>query len=118
MMNLIGGFFLFIVTWKSSIVNALPVKIAQSPQEITTILTSDRLLGPLLVANLVQLIWYLVKSIFDSKKKQLDQIQKTVDLIPQLVHKVEIMDQHLKQNVPTKDQVELLVYRKLQDKNQ
>ena len=101
----------------NSIANASPVKVAET-KEITTILMSDKLLGPLLAANAVQLIVYLARTILSSEKKKLDKIMEAVQLIPGLATKVNDMDEHLKENVPTHDQVELKIYRALKDKHQ
>lgn len=86
--------------------------------ELTTVLMSDKLLGPFLLLNAIQLIFFLVKSIWNSEKKRLEEIQKAVAHIPQLIHKVEQLDDHVKRNVLTKDQTQLLVWKELKDHHQ
>lgn len=118
MTSLIAGSQLFTLTMISWIANAAPVKVAETKigeQEITTILMSDKLLGPFLLMNAVQFIMWLVKSIWNGEKKQLEEIKQSVAHIPNLLHKVEIMDQHLKNNVPTHDSVEVKIWRALKD---
>jgi len=84
--------------------------------DLVTVLASDKLLGPLLLSNAVTLIVILGKWILSSERRRLEEIQKAVSLIPGLMHKVEVMDEHLKKNVPTHDAVELKIYRAMKDK--
>lgn len=72
---------------------------------------SDKLLGPFLLVNLVQLAVWLIRSIWNTEKKKLDEIYQRVAEIPALVSKVNAMDEHLKENVPSHDQVELKILR-------
>jgi hypothetical protein len=109
-----------ITTLISSIANSAPVKVAQTKvndTEITTILMSDKLLGPFIAVNAIQLIVFLAKWIFSREAKRQEEILKAVSLIPGLMTKVNDMDEHLKKNVPTHDAVELKIYRALKDKH-
>lgn len=79
--------------------------------EITTVLMSDKLLGPFLLLNAVQLIVFLIKMVWSKEKKSLDEIKEAVKHIPMIIHKIETMDTHLKNNVPTRSEMELKVFR-------
>jgi hypothetical protein len=78
---------------------------------------SDKLLGPFIAVNAIQLIVFLAKWIFSREAKRQEEILKAVSLIPGLMTKVNDMDEHLKKNVPTHDAVELKIYRALKDKH-
>jgi len=97
----------------ASIANAKAVVTAPVPvggNDLTAVLVSDKLLGPLIVANMIQLIVFLVKSIWDSKRKQLDEILKKVELIPGIAEKQSRMERHLAEKVPTHDEVKVSIY--------
>ncbi len=83
-----------------------------------TVLNNQNLLLFLIVGQAIQLIWWLIKSIWDSKAKKLEHIEKYVALIPQLLEKQERTEEYLKIHVPNHDAVELKIYRALKDKNQ
>lgn len=85
--------------------------------ELVTVLANDKLLGPLLLSNAITLIVILGKWILSSEKRKLDKIEAAVSLIPGLIHKVDQMDAHIKQNVPTKDVVDLKIYKALAGKD-
>jgi hypothetical protein len=78
---------------------------------------SDKLLAPFLAINLIQILVFLAKWIFSREAKRQEEILKAVSLIPGLITKVNDMDEHLKDNVPTHDAVELKIYRALKDKH-
>ena len=84
--------------------------------ELVTVLANDKLLGPLVLGVALNIILTLVKMIWNKEKKDLEEIKTAVRHIPGLIHKVELMDQHLKTNVPSYDAVELKIYRALKDR--
>lgn len=79
--------------------------------ELVTVLANDKLLGPLVLGVALNIILTLVKMIWNKEKKDLEEIKTAVRHIPGLIHKVELMDEHLKKNILTKDQTELLILR-------
>lgn len=83
--------------------------------DLTMVLLSDKLIGPLIVGNVVQLIIYLWKSIKASEKKQLEEIRKAVSHIPQIVNRLDQIDKHLEHKVPTKDHVEVMIFKEVRD---
>jgi len=94
--------------------------IVQTPvsDSVTTVLMSDKLLGPFLLLNAVQLLFFLLKSIFNSEKKRLEEIQKAVSHIPLLIERMEKLDSHVQKNVPTKDLVEVMIWKHMREKDQ
>lgn len=107
---------LIVLTAAASIASGAPVKVADTKvgeQEITTILLSDKFLGPILVGNLIQLLFFLIKSIWNREKKALDEIKEAVKLIPAIKNEQEKMAEHLRQNVPTHDQVQIKIYESM-----
>lgn len=55
---------------------------------------------------------------WNKEKKRLDEIYQLASQIPTLAEKIQAMDKHLKENVPTHDQTELKIYRALKDRSQ
>lgn len=107
----IGLIYLWLANPSISIAKPVAIPTAKVGEaELTTILASDKLLGPLLLANLAQLVWFLIKSIYDSKRKQLEDIQKAVSVLPTLIEKIEIIDERLRHTV-THEQAELKILR-------
>lgn len=96
---------------------ALPVAKVENT-ELITVLANEKYLLLLLLANAGYIIWGLVRSIWDSKAKKLDEIQKLAALLPSLIHKIETMDEHLKKNVPTHDSVEVKIWRAMKGRDQ
>ncbi len=116
---LIGWLFILFVK-TSGIANAKPVALPVTKigeQDLVTVLTNEKYLLLLLLANGLYITIGLIRSIWDSKKKQLDEIQKLTAMIPTLISKIEHMDSHMK-HLPTHDQVELKLWRALKDKEQ
>lgn len=99
-----------------SIASAKTVVSAPIPvgeKDLTAVLVSDKLLGPLLLANLVQLVVFLLRSIWDSKRKQLDDILKKVELIPGIAEKTSALERHIHEKVPTHEQVQIKIYESM-----
>jgi len=83
--------------------------------DLTMVLLSDKLIGPLILGNIVQLIIYLWKSIKASEKKQLEEISKLVSHIPQIVTRLDQIDHHIEHKVPTRDHVEVMIFKEVRD---
>lgn len=104
------------LTAVASIAKPALLPVAPTPDgDLTMVLLSDKLIGPLIVGNVVQLIIYLWKSIKSSEKKQLEEIRKAVSHIPQIVSRLDQIDKHLEYKVPTKDSVEVMIYKEIRD---
>lgn len=110
------GLVLLLLAARGSIAKPVIVQPISSNQELTTVLMSDKLLGPFLLLNAIQLIFFLIKAIWSSEKKKLESIERAVSQIPALMHKLDQLDGHVKQNVLTKDQTQLLVWKELRDR--
>ena len=95
----------------------LPITKLDGPDPLA-VLTNDRYLLLLLLANCAYIIWGLIRSIWDSKAKKLDEIQQVVNQLPVLIHKIEQLDHHVKTNVPTRDTVEVMIWKHLREKDQ
>lgn len=83
--------------------------------ELVTVLANDKLLGPLVLGVALNIILTLVKMIWSKERKDLEEIKAAVRHIPGLIDKVNLMDEHLKKNVPSHDAVELRIFRALKD---
>ena len=100
----------------SSIAKPVIVQPITPNQDVTAVLMSDKLLGPFLLLNAIQLIFFLIKSIWNTEKKRLEEIQKAVAHIPAIVHKLDRLDDHVMRKVPTIDQTKLMIWEHVNDK--
>ena len=92
-------------------------QVSEKASDLTAVLMSDKVLGPLLGVQLMHLLVTLIKWIWSSEKKKLEEIQKACANIPMLVHKVERLDEHVKQKVLTRDETELLIWKTMRDRD-
>jgi hypothetical protein len=85
-----------------------PLKIDDS--QIVTVLANDKLLLILILGQAGHLVWFLVKSIWSSKNKQFDEMQRNMKLLPDVLAKLEHIDKRLT-FVPTFEQTELMILK-------
>lgn len=95
---------------------AAPVAAKVGESDVVGVLPDSKVLWAFIAVNAIQVVVWLAKSIWDDKTKQLREIRSAVDQIPALIHKIETMDRHLRENVPTRDQTELMIFRQMKDK--
>ncbi len=87
--------------------------ISKDP-EIIPVWLDDRAILLNIILSAGTLIVILVKFIWNGERKRLKKIEDAVEHIPSLVAKLGQLDGHIK-NLPTKDQVELMILLKIVD---
>lgn len=75
---------------------------------------SEKILWGILFGNAVALVVYLWKSIRDTEKEDLREIKKALASLPTLTHKIERLDDHIKQ-LPTRETVEVMIWKHLKE---
>jgi len=85
--------------------------ITKDPEVIPVWLDDKAILLNLLLSA-GTLIVILSKFIWNNERKKLSKIEEAVEHIPTLIQKISQLDGHVK-NLPTKDQVELMILVKM-----
>lgn len=122
---------LAILTWS---VDAKPVAVPigeSEGMEMGAVLPHEKVLQALLLANAVQIIWFLVKSIWDSFHKKQDASTDKLDALHTMVHRMEeriaaIGKQVESMDLPSEDELakriehrlEFMVFKAVRDFNQ
>lgn len=85
--------------------------VSKNPEVIPVWLDDKAILLNLLLSA-GTLIVILSKFIWNNERKKLKKIEEAVEHIPTLINKISQLDGHVK-NLPTKDQVELMILVKM-----
>lgn len=108
----------FILTAQNSIAKPIAIPVTKvGENDLVTVLTNEKYLLLLLLANGLYITVGLIRSIWDSKKRQLDEITKLASMIPTIMQKIDHIEDKFK-HVPTRDQTEIMIWKHMKDKDQ